>query len=74
MNEVAAVTRRLIEALLGEVDNCPPQVAKAFEAIAEGVQGQLYLYPSEGGGTFVPPLLAGTIVPPSIARAFEDNA
>jgi hypothetical protein len=30
MNEVAAVTRRLIEGLLSEPDNCPVQIAKAF--------------------------------------------
>jgi hypothetical protein len=31
MNEVAAVTRRLIEGLLSEPDNCPVQIAKAFD-------------------------------------------
>jgi len=31
MNEVAAVTRRLIDGLLGRLDNCPIAVAKAFE-------------------------------------------
>lgn len=32
MNEVAAVTRRLIEGLLERLDNCPTSVAKAFES------------------------------------------
>jgi hypothetical protein len=31
LNEVAAVTRRLIEGLLGPSDNCPKQIAGLFK-------------------------------------------
>jgi len=43
MNEVAAVTRRLIEGLLSEPDNCPVQIAKAFanKAAIEMARGKL---------------------------------